>query len=129
MTTRSASDIFRNLTIRDRNSMGAQKAGYSMCLNRIIHYFIFIFAFASLVMCPSVHHIGENIQHDITVKLETKTPKQNPKRNLAFNPLKIVTTARGGISVQFRMLQELPVFLSAPSTLNLSRLSTIRLLL
>lgn len=129
MTTRSASDIFRHLTIRDRNSMGAQKARYSMCLNKIIHFSLFIFAFAYLVMCPSVHQVGENTRHDITVKLETKTSKQSLKRKLAFNPLKIVTTARGGISVQFRILQELPVFLSAPFTLNLSRLSTIRLLL
>ncbi len=100
-----------------------------MRLNKIMHYFIFIFAFAYLIMCPSVHQIDENIRHDITVKVETKASKQNPKSNLAFNPLKIVNATREGISVHFRTLQELPVFLSLPSTLNLSMLSTIRLIL
>jgi hypothetical protein len=121
--------MFRELNIRGVNSMGAQKTRYSMCLNKILHYIVFIFAFVYLIMCPTVHQIGEDIRHDMTVKVEKKVSRQNPKSNLTCNPLKIVNAIREGISVYFRTLQELSVSLSSHSTLNLSRLSTVRLIL
>jgi len=99
-----------------------------MCLNKIMHYIVFIFAFVYLLMCPSVHQAGENIRHDITVKV-VKVSKQNPKSNLAGNPFKTVNAIQEGISVCVRTLQEPSGFLLSPSTLSLSRLSTIRLIL
>ena len=109
--------------------MGAQKAATVKYVNKIMHYIVFIFAFVYLVMCPSVHQVSESIRHDISVKLETKASKQNLKRNLAVNPLKIITTAQTSISVHFRKLQKISVFLLSPFTLDLSMLCTVRLIL
>jgi len=100
-----------------------------MNLNKIFLNILSIFAFIYLVICPSIHELGNNIRHDVALKVEAKILQKNFEKGFSFTPLKLFNNTQAGVFVQSKTVQELPIFSSSNSTLNLSILSTIRLVL
>ena len=100
-----------------------------MNLNKIFHTILLIAAFIYLVMCPSVHELGGNIRHDVALKVGSKTLQKDFKKGFNFSFSKLSNDTQTGFFVQSMNTRELPIFSSSPSTLNLSILSTIRLIL
>jgi len=100
-----------------------------MTFIKIFHRILFILAFTHLVICPSVHELGDNIRHDVALKVGAKRLQINFKNGFNFTFSKLSTNTQSGVFIQSRTAQELPIFSSSHSTLNLSFLSTIRLIL
>jgi len=97
--------------------------------NKIFQYILFIAAFIYLVMCPAVHELGDNIKHYVALKLKAKILQKDFKNSFNITPLKLSNNSQGGIFVQPMTAQGWTIFSSLHSTLNLSILSTIRLIL
>ena len=100
-----------------------------MSLNKIFHIFLFIASFIYLLLCPSVHKLDDNIRHDVALKVETKILQKDFTNSFNLNPLKLSNNSQGGILVHSMTAQEWTIFSTVHSTLNLSILSTIRLIL
>ena len=97
--------------------------------NKIFQHILFIAAFIYLVMCPAVHELSDNIRHDVALKVEAKILQKDLKKGFNDTFSKLSNNTQTGFFSQMRTVQELPIFSSAHSTLNLSILSTIRLIL
>ena len=100
-----------------------------MTLNKIFHHILLITALVYLVMCPSVHELGDNIRHDFIYKVGTKTLQKNFKGGVNVTPLHLSNNTQNDSFVQLKDAQKLLTFSPPHSTLNLSILSTIRLIL
>ena len=97
--------------------------------NKIFQHIPFIAAFIYLVICPAVHELGDNIKHDVALKVEAKKLQKDFKNSFNITPLKLSNNSQGRIFVQSMTAQEWTIFSTVYSTLNLSILSTIRLIL
>ncbi len=97
--------------------------------NKIFQHILLIAAFIYLVMCPAIHELDNNIRHDVALKVEAKIQQKNFQKGFNLIPLKIFHSTQTGFFVQSKTRQELPIFPPSQSTLNLSILSTIRLIL
>ena len=80
-------------------------------------------------MCPAVHELGDNIRHDVVLKAEAKILQKNFKKGFSFTPFKLFNNTQIGVFAQSKAAQKLPIFSPLYFTLNLSILSTIRLIL
>jgi len=100
-----------------------------MRLTKKYHNILYVFAFIYLVMCPSVHQLGDIVRHDVTLKTGVQVQHNNFKKNFNSNPF---TFARNTQTADFDDLQRVcdskptPALLPA---LDLSALSTVRLIL
>lgn len=100
-----------------------------MVLNRLCHHMLIIVAFVYLIMCPSVHELGDSIRHDVVYKAGTKTIQKDFKNHLSPAPLHVSNHNRNDIFVQSGDSQKLFFCLSLHPTLNLTIISSVRLIL
>jgi hypothetical protein len=100
-----------------------------MTLNKLFHHILLIAAFVYLVMCPSVQALGDNIRHDFVYKVGTKILKKDFRSGLNVTPLHLSNNTRNDSFVQLKDAQKHLFFSPPNSTLNLSILSTVRLIL
>ena len=93
------------------------------------HHILYILTFIYLVMCPSVHQLGDIVRHDFTPQVVKQVQQKNFKRDLTLNPFPLTYHTQ---TVDFDQIRSLSVFnphaLSLPA-LDLSALSTVRLIL
>jgi hypothetical protein len=81
-------------------------------------------------MCPSIHELGDNIDHDAVFKVRAKTLRKNSTNGFSFTPFKLSNNNSLAVDYdQFTTKQYFSIFSSSNPTLNLSILSTIRLIL
>ena len=97
--------------------------------DKIFQHILLIAAFIYLVMCPAIHELDNNIRHDVVLKVEAKILQKDFKKGFNDTFSKLSNNIQTGIFSQSRTAQELPIFSSSHSTLNLSILSTTRLIL
>lgn len=100
-----------------------------MRLNKIFCTILFIFTFICLIMCPSIHELGDNIDHDAVFKVRAKTLRKNLTNGFSFTPFKLSNNIITASFDQFKTKLNIHIFSSSNPTLNLSILSTIRLIL
>jgi len=96
---------------------------------KILFNIFFIVAFIYLVMCPSIHELGDTIRHDVTLQVGAKILLKDFKKGFNFTFSKLSTHTQNVFFVQSRTTQELPIISSSHSTLELYILSTTRLIL
>jgi len=100
-----------------------------MRLNKIFCNILFIFTFICLITCPSIHELGDNIDHDAVFKVSAKTLRKNLTNGFSFTPFRLSNNSLAVDYDQFTTKQYFPIFSSSNPILNLSILSTIRLIL
>ena len=101
-----------------------------MKVNRALFPILFIVAFICLVMCPTVHEFGDNVNHDVILKGPGKTLQKNSQKDGNTNPSRLPYTTQTVLyHLQSRTAQDCPALLSSHSTLNLAILSSVRLIL
>ncbi len=90
--------------------------------------FLYIFAFIYLVMCPSVHQFGDNIRHDVILKVKVKF-----QHNYVYPDWTVETCTLSGKTktADFDQINLRAVQYIQPSfpALDLSTLSTVKLIL
>jgi hypothetical protein len=80
-------------------------------------------------MCPSVHQLGDIVRHDFTPQVVKQVQQKTFKKELNFNPFQLNNRIQ---TVDFGQIQILSVVKLTPSSLpalDLSALSTVRLIL
>ena len=100
-----------------------------MNYHKILFNIFFIVAFIYLVMCPSVHELGDTIRHDVTLKVGAKILLRDFKKGFNFTFSKLFTHTQNVFFVKSRPPQELPIISSLHSSLKFYILSTTRLIL
>ncbi len=100
-----------------------------MRLNKMFCNILFIFTFICLIMCPSIHELGDNIKHDAVLKVRAKTLRNNLTNGFSFTPFKLSNYSLVDDYDRFTTKQYFLIFSSSNPILNLSILSTIRLIL
>jgi len=80
-------------------------------------------------MCPSVHELGDDIRHDIVLKMETEILQKIFKKGFNLIALKSLSSTQTGVPVESKTPVKFPIHSSPHSTLTLFILSTIRLIL
>ena len=100
-----------------------------MKVNRAIHHILFIFAFICLVMCPTVHEFGDNVNHDVVFKGGARTIQKNLQTGGTTAPAPLPHTIQTAFCLQLQKAQEFPIVSSFHSDLHLSLLSSVRLIL
>ena len=100
-----------------------------MTWNKLIHHIMLIAAFVCLVMCPSAHALSDNIRLDFVYKVVKKTLQKDFKSGLNVTPLHLSNNTQNDVFVQYKDVEKLLIFSSSNPTLNLSILSTVRLIL
>ena len=100
-----------------------------MKFTRNFHHILYILAFAHLVMCPSVHHLGDIVRHDFTPQVVKQIQQKNCKKGFNLNPFQLNNPIQ---TVDFGKAKIVWAVKPAPSALpalDLSALSTVRLIL
>ena len=100
-----------------------------MRLVKNYHHILYVLAFIYLVMCPSVHQLGDIVRHDVTHKIGVQVQHNNFKKNLNGNPFNFSHNIQ---PADFDHINAVSVIKRAPSSspaLGLSALSTVRLIL
>jgi hypothetical protein len=101
-----------------------------MKASRAIHHILFILAFICLVMCPTVHQFGDNVNHDVIFKGPAKIIQKNSQKDGNTTPSQLPYIIQTVFyHLQSRTAQDFPALLSSHSTLNLSIVSSVRLIL
>ena len=100
-----------------------------MTLNKLFHHMLLIAAFVYLVMCPSVQALGDNIRYDVVPKVGAQILQKDFKSGLNVTTLHLSNNAQNDSFVQLKDAQKHLFFSPPHSTLNLSILSTVRLIL
>jgi hypothetical protein len=96
---------------------------------RIIHSILFLTAFIYLVMCPVVEDFGDNLRYDLVRKIGARKSQNNLKK-FASPTFKQLPANIQTVCLSFSgNAREHLFFLSSYSFLNLSILSTVRLIL
>lgn len=80
-------------------------------------------------MCPSAQALGDNIRHDVVPKVGSKMIQKDFRSALNVNPLHLSSNTQADIFIQSKDAQKILTFSPPHSTLNLSILSTVRLIL
>ena len=106
-----------------------QKNIESMRLNNIFYIILFVFTFIYFSICPSIHELGDNIKHDAVLKIRAKTLRKNLTSDFSYTPLISSNKSLTASFDQFKTKLNIHIFSSSNPTLNLSILSTIRLIL
>jgi len=100
-----------------------------MRLNKIFYIILFVFTFIYFSICPSIHELGDNTKHDAVLKVSAKTLRKNLTNAFSFTPLISSNNSLTAGFDQFKTKLNIHIFSSSNPTLNLSILSTIRLIL
>jgi hypothetical protein len=100
-----------------------------MRLNKIFYIILVIFAFICFLICPSIQELGDNTKHDVVLKVRAKILRKNLTNGFSFTPFKLSNNSLAVDYDQFTTKQYFSIFSSSNPTLNLSILSTIRLIL
>ena len=100
-----------------------------MKFTRNIHHILYLLAFIYLVMCPSVHQLGDIVRHDFTPQVCKQLQQKTFKKDFNLNPFQFNNHTQ---TVDFDQIRTLCVVKHTPSllpVLDLSALSTVRLIL
>ena len=100
-----------------------------MKFTRNIHHILYLLAFIYLVMCPSVHQLGDIVRHDFTPQVCKQLQQKTFKKDFNLNPFQLNNHTQ---TVDFDQIRTLCVVKLTPSSLpalDLSALSTVRLIL
>ena len=100
-----------------------------MKFTRNLHHILYLLAFIYLVMCPSVHQLGDIVRHDLTPQVVKQIQQKTFKKELNLNPFQLNNHTQ---IVDFDKTKILSVVKLTPSSLpvlDLSALSTVRLIL
>jgi hypothetical protein len=81
------------------------------------------------MICPSIHELGDNIDHDAVLKVRAQTSRNNLTNGFSFTPFKLSNNSITASFDRFKTKLNIHIFSSSNPTLNLSILSTIRLIL
>ena len=100
-----------------------------MKLTKTYHSILYILAFNYLVMCPSVHQLWDIIRHDVTFKIGFQTQQKNLKKNFNSSHFKFSFSTQPTDCDYLKKVFFIETTPSSPLTLNLSFLSTVRLIL
>jgi hypothetical protein len=102
---------------------------YVMTMNKLLHHTLLITAFVYLLMCPSAHALSDTTRHDVICKVVTKTLQKDFKGGVNVTTLHLPNNTRNDIFGQSKDTQKLLIISPPYSTLNLTILSTVRLIL
>ena len=94
-----------------------------------LFYGILIVTFTYLVMCPDVHKFGEDIKHYCFPNVSVEKLEKNYKKECKVNFSKYLYNPQHSFSDQPHIIEEVPIFSSTHSRLNLAIISTIKLIL
>ena len=100
-----------------------------MKFTRNIHHILYLLAFIYLVMCPSVHQLGDIVRHDFAPQVCKQLQQKTFKKDFNLNPFQLNNHTQ---TVNFDKTKILSVVKLTPSSLpalGLSALSTVRLIL
>jgi len=100
-----------------------------MKVTRAIHHTLFIAAFICLIMCPTVHELGDNVRHDVVFKGGAKTLQRSLQKGGIATPSPLPHTIQTAFYLQSQTAQELLLIASFHTALHLSVLSSVRLIL
>lgn len=89
---------------------------------------LYIFAFIYLVMCPSVHHFGDNIRHDVILKVKVKFQHNYANADWTIETCTLSSKTKTADFDQINLCADQNIQPSFPS-LDLSALSTVKLIL
>jgi hypothetical protein len=100
-----------------------------MKFTKSFYHIFYILAFIYLVMCPSVHQLGDIVRHDFTPQVVKQIQQKTFKKESNLNTFQLSNYIQ---TVDFDQTKILGVAKLAPSLispLGLSALSTVRLIL
>jgi len=100
-----------------------------MKFTRSFHHILYLLAFIYLVMCPSVHQLGDIVRHDVTPQVVKQIQQKTFKKVFNLNPFQLNNLTQ---TVDFGKTKIVGVVKLVPSSLpslGLSALSTVRLIL
>ena len=100
-----------------------------MRLTKIFHNVLYLLAFVYLVMCPSVHQLGDIVRHDFTPQIGKQIQHKTFKKGFDLNPFTFYNNIQPEDFIHFKTSEEIKISPSFLSTINLSALSTVRLIL
>ena len=100
-----------------------------MRLTKKLHNVLYLLAFVYLVMCPSVHQLSDIVRHDITPQFGKQLPHKTFKKGFNLTPFKFHNHTKTQDFIQCKTLEEIKLSPSLLSTVNLSILSTVKLIL
>ena len=100
-----------------------------MRFTKKFHSILYLLAFIYLVMCPSVHQLGDIIRHDFTPHVGKLLHHKSFKKSFNVHPDTLHTAFRREDAAQLKTLEEITCSSSFFSTLNLSIVSTVKLIL
>lgn len=100
-----------------------------MKITRAIQYILFIVAFTCLLMCPAVHSFGDNVRHDVVLKGAAKTIQKHIPKGGPATTAPLSCTLHTAFCLPSVTAQKLFIFPSSHADLNLSILSSVRLIL
>ena len=100
-----------------------------MRFTKKFHSILYLLAFIYLVMCPSVHQLGDIVRHDLTPQVGKLLQHKPFKKGFNLNSFNLHNTTPLEDFVQFKTSEEIKFSPSLLSTVNLSALSTVRLIL
>ena len=80
-------------------------------------------------MCPSVHQLGDIVRHDVTPQVVKHIQQKNLKKELNLNAFKLSYNTQTIDFDQIRILTVVKPNTSTLPVLDLSALSTVRLIL
>ena len=100
-----------------------------MKFTRKFHRILYLLAFIYLVMCPSVHQLGDIVRHDFTPQVGKQLQHKTFKKSFNHNPFKFHNNLQREDFAQFKTLEEIKFSPSLLATVKLSALSTVRLIL
>ena len=100
-----------------------------MRLTKNFHIILYGLAFIYLVMCPSVHQLGDIVRHDFAPQVVKQLQHKPFKKGFNLNPFKLHNTISVEDFAQFKTLEDITFSPSLLSTVTLSIVSTVRLIL
>ena len=92
-----------------------------------LFFLLFVTAIFYFLSCPTVHSFGENIKHDVVLKIEEAEKKTKKISDLNYS--KVSQKNFSNLLHPTKKIKKYSIPLIQLFTLNLSILSTIRLIL
>jgi len=100
-----------------------------MRLDKIFYIVLSALILTNFVIYSPIHELGDNIKHDVVLKVRAKNLRKNLTNSFSFTPLIASNNSLTASFDQFKTKLNIHIFSSSNPTLNLSILSTIRLIL
>jgi len=97
---------------------------------KLLHVALFMLAFIYIMTCPVVHEFGDgHVDHDVVNKVQQRIKVNHFKSDFRFIPFSVSNGTQTDNFFQSKVAQKLYIILLSNPTLNLSILSTVRLIL